>query len=80
MNIADVKQELSSDEKVLESAFKLETFYKKYKYLIWGVLIALTLFFVGRSVITAMEEARLADANSAFLTLQQNPEELIDQL
>lgn len=75
MNIADVKQELSSDEKVLESAFKLETLYKKYKYLIWGVTIALILFFVGRSVMTVMEEARLADANSAFLTLQQNPDD-----
>ena len=75
MNIADIKQELSSDEKVLESAFKLETFYKKYKYLIWGVVIALILFFAGRSVTTVMEEARLEDANNAFLTLQNNPED-----
>lgn len=77
MNITDVKQELSSDEKVLESAFKLETLYKKYKYLIWGVVVALILFFVGRSVMMAMEEARLADANSAFMALQENSEDSV---
>jgi hypothetical protein len=75
VNIADVKQELSSDEKVLESAFKLETLYKKYKVVIWGIIGVLILFFVGKNVMTAMEESRLVAANSAFLTLQQNPED-----
>ncbi|MDM5272173.1 hypothetical protein PGH07_08270 [Sulfurovum sp. zt1-1] len=75
MNIADVKQELSSDEKVLESAFKLETLYKKYRVVIWSVIVVLILLFVGKSVMTAMEEARLSEANNALLTLQQNPED-----
>jgi len=70
VNIADVKRELSSDEKVLESAFKLETLYKKYKFIIWAVVIGLLLFFVGRNVMHAMNEAKLAEANNAFLTLQ----------
>lgn len=74
MNIADatkgIKKELSGDEKVLESAFKLETYYKKYKFLIWAVLIGLIVFFVGRTVMQSMNEAKLAEANKAFLTLQ----------
>jgi len=70
VNIADVKKELSSDEKVLESAFKLETLYKKYKFIIWAVVIGLILFFLGRSVMQTMQETKLAEANSAFLTLQ----------
>ena len=70
MNIADVKKELSSDEKVLESAFKLETLYKKYKFLIWTVAIGLVLFFVGKTVMQSMQEAKLLEANKAFLTLQ----------
>ncbi|HHD78616.1 MAG TPA: hypothetical protein ENK98_03090 [Epsilonproteobacteria bacterium] len=70
MNIADVKRELSGDEKVLESAFKLETLYKKYKFIIWTVVIGLILFFVGRTVMQSMHEANLAKANQAFLTLQ----------
>jgi hypothetical protein len=73
VDIAGVKKELSSDEKILESAFKLETLYKKYKFVIWGVAIALVLFLVGRTVMTSMEEARLAEANQALLSLQSNP-------
>ena len=75
MDIADVKKELSSDEKVLENVFKLETLYKKHKLKIWGVVAALVLFFGGRSVMTAMHEAKLATANEAFLTLQSNSED-----
>ena len=75
MNIADVKNELSGDEKVLENVFKLETLYKKHKLKIWGVVAALILFFGGQSVMTAMHEAKLATANEAFLTLQSNSED-----
>lgn len=70
MDITDVKRELSSDEKVLESAFKLETLYKKYKVVIWAVIIGLLVFFLGRSVMQTLKEARLAEANAAFMTLQ----------
>lgn len=76
MNIADasreVKKELSSDEKVLESAFKLETLYKKYKILIWVVVIALFAYFIGSQVMQSMHKQRLAEANKAFLTLQKD--------
>ncbi|MDQ7085513.1 MAG: hypothetical protein Q9M36_11560 [Sulfurovum sp.] len=40
-----VKKSLSSDEKVLESAFKLETLYRKHKVKLWGLAIALVVFF-----------------------------------
>ena len=73
MNINDVKKELSSDEKVLESAFKLEGLYKKYKYVVWGVAAAVLIFFIGQTVMTSIHEAKLEDANKAFLTLQKNP-------
>ena len=72
MNIADVKKELSGDEKVLESVFKLETLYKKYKYIIWVIVLGLILFFVGKTVMQSMHEAKLEEANMAFLTLQKN--------
>ena len=70
MNIADVKRELSGDEKVLENVFKLETLYKKYKFVIWAILIGAILFFVGKSIMEEMQESKLAEANKAFLTLQ----------
>ena len=70
MNIADVKNKLSGDEKVLESAFKLETLYRKHKLKLWGLLIALVVFFGGRAIQESMHEAKLVSANEAFLTLQ----------
>ncbi|NOR56319.1 MAG: hypothetical protein GQ531_08930 [Sulfurovum sp.] len=65
-----VKKELSGDEKVLESAFKLETMYKKHKVKIWGILIAIVLSFGGRAVVDSINETKLATANEAFLALQ----------
>ena len=75
MNIVDIKKELSGDEKVLESAFKLETLYKKYKFIIWAVIIGLFIFFSGRAVMHTMNEAELAEANNAFLILQKNADD-----
>jgi len=70
-----VKRELSGDEKILESAFKIEEIYKKYKFVIWGVVAALILSFAGKTAMDAMHEAKLAEANQAFLTLQAKPDD-----
>ncbi len=70
MNIADIKKELSGDEKILESAFKLETFYKKHKFKIWAIVVALILFLVGSAVMDSVNQSKLEAANRAFLTLQ----------
>jgi len=75
VDIADVKKELSSDEKLLESAFKLETLYKKYKFIIWGIAAALLLFFAGTKIMEAMNQAKLEEANRAFLTLQSKADD-----
>ena len=72
-----VKSELSGDEKILEGAFKLETLYKKYKLLIWGTVAAVVLFFVGSTAMEGIRDARLADANNAFLTLQKKPDDAV---
>jgi hypothetical protein len=68
-----VKTELSSDEKVLESAFKLETLYKKYKVLIWGIAGAIVFFFAVSAGMDALHQSKLASANQALLTLQNKP-------
>lgn len=70
-----VKTELSGDEKVLESAFHLESLYKKHKYKLWGVIAVLILYFGGQAVMTAMHEAKLVKANEAFLTLQSKSDD-----
>jgi hypothetical protein len=71
-----VKKELSGDEKVLESAFKLESLYKKYKFQLWGVAAALILFFAGQAIMNALHEAKLVKANEAFLTLQTKSDDV----
>jgi hypothetical protein len=75
VNIADIKKELSGDEKVLESAFKLETLYKKYKFIIWAIIIGLILFFVVKNVMESMKESRLIEANEAYLTLEKKADD-----
>lgn len=70
-----VKKELSGDEKVLESAFKLETLYKKHKIKIWAVAVALVVFFGGKAIQQTMHASQLATANEAFLVLQSKPDD-----
>jgi len=65
-----IKKELSGDEKVLVSAFKLETLYKKHKLKIWTLVSLLIFLFVGTTVNSALNEVKLEDANKAFLVLQ----------
>ncbi|SFV90235.1 hypothetical protein MNB_SV-4-1073 [hydrothermal vent metagenome] len=70
-----VKTELSSDEKILESAFKLETFYKKYKLPIIGTIGAILLYVVVSMGMDAVKQSKLEAANQALLTLQQRPDD-----
>ena len=70
-----VKTELSSDEKVLESAFKLESLYKRYKKIIWGVAGAILVFAVMNVGMEALHQSKLASANQALLTLQSKPDD-----
>lgn len=74
-SIGQAKKELSGDEQILVSAFKLERIYKKYKKVIWGAVIILLAFFAGNVVMNAMQEATLEKANEAFLALQADPED-----
>ncbi len=67
-----VKDELSSDEKVLEGAFKLEKIYKKHKIKIWASLIVVVLAFGGNAINNYMIQSNLESANSSLLALQQN--------
>jgi len=63
-----VKTELSGDEKILESAFKLETFYKKYKLPIIGTVGAILLYVVVSMGMEAVEKSRL-EASERFCSM-----------
>ena len=68
-----VKGELSGDEKLLESAFRLERLYKKHKIKIWAVVILLLIGFGGKAGYGAYQEYRISKANRALLALEKNP-------
>jgi hypothetical protein len=70
-----VKAELSGDEKVLESAFRLESLYRKHKTKLWGIIVVIVSFFVIQAVMTAIHETKLEKANEAFLTLQNKSDD-----
>ena len=76
MNIKDsideVKRELTTDEQMLISAFKLEKFYKRHKIKILSTLIIAVLLFSGIKITTLIKQYRLNSANEAYLTLLQN--------
>jgi len=73
-NVNYVKKELSGDEKVLESALKIETLYKKHKRKVWAVLVLFVLFFGGKAIVSAIHESKLERANEALLVLQKDPQ------
>lgn len=74
-NVNFVKTELSGDEKVLESAFRLESLYKKHKVKLWGAAAAVFLFFGVQLMMAAIHETKLTEANEAFLTLQNKSDD-----
>lgn len=70
-----VKESLSNDEKMLESAFKVEKVYKKHKSKIWltvsiiGLLIAYNVFS------SYAQQKRLVAGNEALSTLEKSPDD-----
>jgi hypothetical protein len=69
-----VKEELSSDEKILESAFRLEKFYKKHRVTIFALLALILLGWGGKIAYDAYRDHQLALANDALLQLEKNAE------
>lgn len=44
-NIKQIQEEFKGDEKILESAFKLERLYYKYKYILFAIIAILVVWF-----------------------------------
>jgi len=71
--LQEVKQELSSDEKLLEQAFHLEKFFKKYKKILIAVSVLSILAYAGYKTNNYLKYTKLENANSALLALEKNP-------
>lgn len=67
--INEAKKELTNDEHMLASAFKLEKLYKKHKLKLFSVVAVAALYFGATAIMNTLQEQKLVAANSAFLTL-----------
>lgn len=67
-----VKKELSSDEKVLEKAFKLEQVYKKHKFKLWSILFVAIFAIGGNALNNFLEDEKLKKASDALALLEKD--------
>jgi hypothetical protein len=74
-NIEMVKEELTSEEKFFEKAVVTEKFVKKYKNVMIGSVVAITLFVAGNIAYNINKEHTLEAANQALLKLEANPQD-----
>ena len=70
-NIDAIKEELTTEEKFLESVIKGETFFKKNKKLIIAVSIAIVLGVVGSMAYNYLKEQKLQKSNELYMSLLQ---------
>ena len=68
----EVKKELSSDEQMLASAFKVEKIYKQHKFKIFAVVGLAVAYFAGTAIMENMAQQKREAANAALLTLQSD--------
>jgi len=73
-NIEMVRDELNSEEKFFEQAVKTERLLKKYQKPLIAAAVAFLLIIVGYVSYSAYMENRIENANEAYNTLINNPE------
>lgn len=72
-NIDYVKKEISAEETFMESFFKLEKFYKKYKIVLFAIIAIVIAGTIGYYVNNYFQMQNKIKANEAFNTLLLNP-------
>lgn len=72
-NLDFIKSEFSSDEKLIENAFKLEILYRRYRHIIWGVLIVVVIFAVFMGVKSLIVESNAKKSSEILNALLINP-------
>lgn len=74
-NVDYVKNELSSEEKFLESFVKIERFYKKYKMIIILLVIVIIGLVIGIFATKQIQASNKLEANIAFNKVMENPKD-----
>ncbi len=74
-DISEIKNELTAQEKFLESIIKLEGFYKKNRKILVGVIVVLVVVGIGVVIKNSIEEQKIINSNIAYMTLKDKPED-----
>lgn len=74
-NVNYVKDEISSEEKFLESFVKVERFYKKNKIVIISVVVIIIALVIGFFVTKSIQESNKIEANIALNKVLDNPKD-----
>jgi len=72
-DIRNVKNELSTEESFLESFFKIEKFYKKYKSMILVSVVALIVATIAYYSYSYIQTQKKIEANNAFNMVLKDP-------
>ncbi|RXJ67925.1 hypothetical protein CRV08_08910 [Halarcobacter ebronensis] len=74
-NVNYVKDEISSEEKFLESFVKIERFYKRNKKLIVAAIVVVLALVIGFYLTKYIQETNKYEANIAFNKVLENPKD-----
>lgn len=74
-NLDFIKNELSSDEKIIENAFRLELLYKRYKYIIWGVVGVVVIFAIFMGAKSLIVESNAQKSSEILSNLLESPDD-----
>lgn len=74
-NLDFIKGEFSSDEKIIENAFRIELLYKRYKHIIWGALIVVVAFAVFVGVKGLIVESNAQKSSAILAKLLETPDD-----
>lgn len=80
-NLETIKEEFKSDEKIFESAFKIERIFYRYKWIFIGIVAILLILWIYTSIKDMLEEKNAQQASKIYAQLQQqDTPELFEQL
>lgn len=71
-NVEQIKGELNSEEKFIESFVKVERFYKRYKMVLIGALFTIVIIVAGYSINSYITSSNKLAANEAYAILMED--------
>ncbi len=74
-NVDYIKKEISTEESFLESVFKAENFYKKYKKVILSAAAVAVIAVIGTGISGYISEKNMIEANEVFNKVLENPKD-----